>query len=76
MAGKGHQGCRRRATPWVIICVRGASRCAPRTSGRNQLYVPHVLHALGQHLLIYRAEPGSDSARALAELRSLAGSAS
>jgi transcriptional regulator with XRE-family HTH domain len=39
---------------------------------RNQLNVPHVLHALGQHLLIYRAEPGSESARALAELRSLA----
>jgi transcriptional regulator with XRE-family HTH domain len=39
---------------------------------RNQLIVPHVPHALGQHLLIYRAELGSDSARALAELRSLA----
>ena len=39
---------------------------------RNQLNVPHVLHALGQHLLIYRAEPGSESSRALAELRSLA----
>jgi transcriptional regulator with XRE-family HTH domain len=39
---------------------------------RNQLIVPHVPHAAGQHVLIYRAEPGSDSARALAELRSLA----
>jgi transcriptional regulator with XRE-family HTH domain len=39
---------------------------------RNQLNVPHVLHAIGQHLLIYHAEPGSDSARALEELRSLA----
>ena len=39
---------------------------------RNQLIVPHVPHAGGQHVLIYRAEPGSDSARALAELRSLA----
>jgi transcriptional regulator with XRE-family HTH domain len=39
---------------------------------RNQLIVPHVPHAVGQHVLIYRAEPGSDSARALAELRSLA----
>jgi transcriptional regulator with XRE-family HTH domain len=38
---------------------------------RNQLIVPHVPHAAGQHLLIYRAEPGSDSARALDELRSL-----
>ena len=38
----------------------------------NQLIVPHVPHALGQHLLIYHAEPGSDSARALDELRSLA----
>jgi transcriptional regulator with XRE-family HTH domain len=38
---------------------------------RNQLNVPHVPHALGQHLLIYRAEPGSDSARALEQLRSL-----
>jgi MmyB-like transcription regulator ligand binding domain len=38
---------------------------------RNQLNVPHVPHAAGQHLLIYRAAPGSDSARALAELRSL-----
>ncbi|MGB9223306.1 XRE family transcriptional regulator, partial [Mycobacterium sp.] len=39
---------------------------------RNQLIVPHVPHALGQHLLIYRAEPGTDSARALEKLRSLA----
>jgi transcriptional regulator with XRE-family HTH domain len=39
---------------------------------RNQLIVPHVPHAVGQHLLIYHAEPGSDSARALDELRSLA----
>jgi transcriptional regulator with XRE-family HTH domain len=38
---------------------------------RNQLNVPHVAHADGQHLLMYRAEPGSDSARALEELRSL-----
>jgi MmyB-like transcription regulator ligand binding domain len=37
---------------------------------RNQLNVPHVPHALGQHLLIYRAEPGSDTARALEQLRS------
>jgi transcriptional regulator with XRE-family HTH domain len=40
---------------------------------RNQLIVPHVPNAAGQHLLVYRAEPGSDSARALDELRSLAG---
>ncbi len=38
---------------------------------RNQLLVPHLPRALGQHLLFYRAEPGSDSARALDELRSL-----
>jgi transcriptional regulator with XRE-family HTH domain len=38
---------------------------------RNQLNVPHVAHALGQHVLLYRAEPGSGSARALEELRSL-----
>ena len=38
---------------------------------RNQLNVPHVAHALGQHVLIYRAEPGSESARALEELRLL-----
>jgi hypothetical protein len=38
---------------------------------RNQLNVPHVPYASGQHVLIYRAEPGSDSARALEELRSL-----
>jgi transcriptional regulator with XRE-family HTH domain len=38
---------------------------------RNQLNVPHVAHAAGQHVLMYRAEPGSDSARALEELRSL-----
>ena len=38
---------------------------------RNQLIVPHVPHAAGQHMLIYHAEPGSDSARALEELRSL-----
>jgi transcriptional regulator with XRE-family HTH domain len=38
---------------------------------RNQLNVPHVAHAAGQHVLMYRAEPGSDSARALAELRAL-----
>jgi transcriptional regulator with XRE-family HTH domain len=35
----------------------------------NRLIVPH---SGGQHLLIYRAEPGSDSARALESLRSLA----
>ena len=39
---------------------------------RNQLIIPHVPHAVGQHVLIYRAEPGSDSARALEKLRSLA----
>jgi transcriptional regulator with XRE-family HTH domain len=38
---------------------------------RNQLNVPHVAHAVGQHVLMYRAAPGSDSARALEELRSL-----
>jgi transcriptional regulator with XRE-family HTH domain len=38
---------------------------------RNQLNVPHVPHAAGQHVLMYRAEPGSDSARALEKLRSL-----
>jgi transcriptional regulator with XRE-family HTH domain len=38
---------------------------------RNQLIVPHVADAVGQHILIYRAEPGSDSARALEKLRSL-----
>jgi transcriptional regulator with XRE-family HTH domain len=43
--------------------------------GRNQLNVPHVAHAAGQHVLIYRAEPGSDSARALEKLRSLSGEA-
>ena len=39
---------------------------------RNQLNVPHVAHAEGQHVLMYRAEAGSDSARALEELLSLA----
>jgi transcriptional regulator with XRE-family HTH domain len=39
---------------------------------RNQLNVPHVAHATGQHVLLYRAEPGSESARALEALRSLA----
>jgi transcriptional regulator with XRE-family HTH domain len=43
---------------------------------RNQLNVPHVAHAAGQHVLFYRAEPGSDSARALEELRRLTGSPS
>lgn len=38
---------------------------------RNQLNVPHVPNSVGQHLLIYHAEPGSDSARALEALRSL-----
>ena len=38
---------------------------------RHQLNVPHVLKAVGQHLLLYYADPGSDSARALEELRSL-----
>jgi transcriptional regulator with XRE-family HTH domain len=42
---------------------------------RNQLLVPHLPRAVGQHLLLYRAEPGSDSARALEELRSLSVSA-
>lgn len=36
---------------------------------RNRLNVPH---SGGQHLLIYHAEPGSESAKALEELRSLA----
>ena len=38
---------------------------------RNQLNVPHGQHVAGQHVLIYRAEPGSDSARALEQLRML-----
>jgi transcriptional regulator with XRE-family HTH domain len=38
---------------------------------RNQLNVPHVPNCEGQHLLIYHAEPGSDSARALEALRAL-----
>jgi transcriptional regulator with XRE-family HTH domain len=42
---------------------------------RNQLLVPHLPRAVGHHLLCYRAEPGSDSARALEELRSLSVSA-
>src|ERR1700722_1295824 len=37
---------------------------------QNQLNVPHP-NCEGQHVLIYRAEPHSDSARALRELRSL-----
>ena len=37
---------------------------------RNRFNIPH---SGGQHLLIYRAEPGSESARALESLRSLAG---
>jgi transcriptional regulator with XRE-family HTH domain len=39
---------------------------------RNQLNVPHVPNCEGQHVLVYRAAPGSDSARALEELRSVA----
>jgi transcriptional regulator with XRE-family HTH domain len=39
---------------------------------RNQLNVPHVPHASGQHVLFYRAEPGTDTARALEELRRIA----
>ncbi|MUL85803.1 MULTISPECIES: helix-turn-helix domain-containing protein [unclassified Mycolicibacterium] len=35
---------------------------------RNRLHVPH---SGGQHLIIFRADPGSDSARALEQLRSL-----
>ena len=42
---------------------------------RNQLIVPHAADAVGQHVLIYRAEPGSDSARALEELRALSAEA-
>jgi transcriptional regulator with XRE-family HTH domain len=38
---------------------------------RNQLNVPHVAHAAGQHVLIYRAAPGSESVRALEKLRLL-----
>jgi transcriptional regulator with XRE-family HTH domain len=37
----------------------------------NQLNVPHRPNADRQHLLVYRPEPGSDSARALEELREL-----
>ena len=40
---------------------------------RNQLNVPHVPNCEGQHLLIYRAEPGSDSAEALEKLRLMSG---
>ncbi|ORA28268.1 helix-turn-helix domain-containing protein [Mycobacterium aquaticum] len=36
---------------------------------RNQLNVPHGSDVAGQHVLIYRAEPGSDSATALEKLR-------
>jgi transcriptional regulator with XRE-family HTH domain len=43
---------------------------------RNQLNVPHVPNCEGQHLLIYHAEPGSDSARALEALRSLSDASS
>ena len=43
---------------------------------RNQLNVPHVAHAEGQHVLMYRPEPGSDSARALEELLALSAAAS
>ncbi len=42
---------------------------------QHQLNVPHVPHCDGQHLLMYRAEPGSDSARALEELRFLSAAA-
>jgi transcriptional regulator with XRE-family HTH domain len=38
---------------------------------QHQLNVPHVPNCEGQHLLMYRAEPGSASARALEKLRSL-----
>lgn len=38
---------------------------------RNQLNVPHGRNVTGQHVLIYRAEPHSDSARALEKLRTL-----
>ncbi len=38
---------------------------------RNLLNVPYGPKADGQHVITYRAEPGSDSARALEELRSL-----
>ena len=35
---------------------------------RNRFNIPH---SSGQHMLTYRAEPGSQSARALEELRTL-----
>jgi MmyB-like transcription regulator ligand binding domain/AhpC/TSA family len=37
----------------------------------NQLNVPYAPNAVGQHVLICHAKPGSDSERALEELRSL-----
>ena len=37
---------------------------------QNQLNVPHVPSCDGQHVIIYRAEPASESARRLEELRS------
>jgi hypothetical protein len=37
---------------------------------RNRFNIPH---SGGQHLLIYRAEPGSESAAALDALRAVAG---
>jgi len=36
---------------------------------QHQLNVPHVSNGEGQHLLMYRAEQGSDSARALVKLQ-------
>ena len=38
---------------------------------RNQLNVPPAPNAIGQHVLTYRAEPGSQSAKALDDLRLL-----
>ena len=38
---------------------------------QHQLNVPHIPNCERQHQLMYRAEPGSDSARALEKLRSI-----
>ena len=37
---------------------------------QNQLNVPHMPRCDGQHVIIYRAEPASESAKRLEDLRS------
>jgi hypothetical protein len=59
----------------VRTCAGGAGVIHMRQPKVGDLYLHrnrfNIPHSGGQHMLTYRAEPGSQSARALKELRTL-----